>query len=301
VVDGMILEVGHEAGHIDDGHPVLLVDGWRPQPATTVTPVETQMGGNDGTAPPRRLLDLLNDTADAIAAVLHGNDDWGLAGTRPYQYRSDLAADAVAVERLRAAGCGVLSEESGVHGADRPVLVVVDPLDGSTNASHRIPWYATSLCAVDAEGPLASVVLNLASGVRYEAIRGEGAWCDGRPLTPSGVGAVADAIVAISGLPPGSLGWRQFRCLGAAALDLCAVAAGVLDGFVDCSDESHGAWDYMGALLVCREAGASVADAFGRDLVVREHGARRTPVGAATTHLLDDLLTARRRFGAVPA
>src|SRR5207248_2509612 len=80
---------------------------------------------------------------------------------------------------------GVLSEESGRHHADRAVTVVVDPLDGSTNASRGIPWFATSLCAVDDEGPLAALVVNLVDGTTYRAERGQGATVDGRVIAPS--------------------------------------------------------------------------------------------------------------------
>src|SRR4029453_7812997 len=66
------------------------------------------------------------------------------------------AADAAAVGVVLGAGLGVLSEESGRHEAGREVTVVLDPLDGSTNASRGIPWYAASVCAVDAYRPLAA-------------------------------------------------------------------------------------------------------------------------------------------------
>lgn len=246
---------------------------------------------------PAELITVLGSTADAIAETLDGLDDWGPAGTRPGQYRSDLAADAVAVDRLLAAGLGVLSEESGRHAADRALTVVVDPLDGSTNASRGVPWYATSLCAVDADGPVAAVVVNLAGGDRFEATRGRGATRNGHPIGPTDRTRLDQAIVGLSGYPPTHLGWRQFRALGAAALDLCAVACGILDGYVDCSIDAHGAWDYAGGLLVCQEAGAVVADASGRDLVVLEHAARRTPVAAATPELLGELLAVRAGFG----
>jgi fructose-1,6-bisphosphatase/inositol monophosphatase family enzyme len=241
-------------------------------------------------------LDLLDEAASAIAAVLGALDDWGLAGTRPGQYLSDLAADEAALAVFDAAGVGVLSEESGRHFDDRPVTVVVDPLDGSTNASRGIPWFATSLCAVDDAGPLAALVINLASESRFEAVRGGGARWDNRPIKPSDTTEFSRAIVALSGMPPGYLGWKQYRALGAAALDLCAVAAGVVDAYVDCSKSAHGPWDYLGGLLVCSEAGAVVADAEGRDLVSLDHAARRTPVAAATPALLDEALAARRTF-----
>lgn len=241
------------------------------------------------------VLGLLNEAADAVATVLGELDDWGLAGTRSGQYRSDLAADAVAVELLTAGGVGVLSEESGRHRPDAAVTVVLDPLDGSSNASRGVPWYATSLCAVDAEGPLAAVVVNLASGRRFTAVRGKGAHLDGEVIHPTSCRALSQAFVGLSGYPPRYLGWRQYRALGAAALDLCAVACGILDGYLDCSRNAHGSWDYLGGLLVCQEAGAVVADATDRELVVLDEAARRTPIAAATPELLDELLDAHHR------
>ena len=73
--------------------------------------------------------------------------------------------------------------------------------------------------------------------------------------------------------------------MGAAALDLCAVAGGRFDAYLDCSPSAHGAWDYLGGMLVCQEAGALVVDAFDRPLATIDHGARRTPIAAATPEL----------------
>lgn len=242
----------------------------------------------------RSLLAALHAAADAVRAALDGLGDWGPAGTRPGQYRSDLAADQAARAVLDAAGLGVLSEESGRHHPRRPLTVVLDPVDGSTNAGRGVPWFATSLCALDQDGPRAAVVANQASGVRYQAVRGGGAWRDGQRLRPSGCTEMGAALVAVSGLPSRHLGWHQFRCLGAAALDLCAVADGTLDAFVDCSADAHGPWDYLGGVLVCQEAGAGVADAEGRELVSVDHATRRTPLAAATGPLLAQVLAARR-------
>lgn len=250
------------------------------------------------------LLDLLGTTADAIAAALgglhglhglDGPDARGAPGERPGQYRADLVADAAALDVLGRAGVNVLSEESGstIAGDGSGVTVVVDPLDGSTNASRAIPWYATSLCAVDGDGARAALVVNLVSKDRFTAVRGGGAHANGRPLKPSGCTCPADAIVGLSDLPARHLGWGQFRALGAIALDLCAVASGTLDGYVDCSDDAHGVWDYLGAMLVCLEAGAGITDLSGRELTVLDVDERRTPVAGATPELLNALLAAR--------
>ena len=239
------------------------------------------------------LLQVLHDTATAISDSLDGISDWGLAGTRVGQHHSDLVADEAAITVLAAAGVGVLSEESGPREADRNIVVVVDPLDGSTNAHRGVPWYAASLCAVDREGPRAALVADLVSTHRFTATRGGGARCDGDPIAPTACITLDAAVIGVSGLPPHDLGWHQFRALGAIALDLCAVASGVLDGFVDCGADAHGPWDYMGASLICREAGVPVVDAAGRDLIALNHDARRTPLAAATPVLLDQLVQAR--------
>jgi myo-inositol-1(or 4)-monophosphatase len=244
------------------------------------------------------LLEVLRKTVAVIRHALAGLDDWGPAGTRPGQYRSDLAADEVALEVLSTAGWGVLSEESGLHHPERQLLAVIDPVDGSTNAGRDLPWYATSICVLDAEGPLAATVVNQASGVTYEAVRGKGATRDGTPVQPSRCKTLRSAFVGLSGWPRQHLGWKQYRALGAAALDLCLVADGRLDAYIDTTDVpgsgAHGCWDYLGAMLVCQEAGVPIVDLLGRDLVVRDPSIRRTPIAAATRELLDQLLEARQ-------
>lgn len=237
------------------------------------------------------LIDLFDDlTADLIDA-LADLDDWGLSGMKPGQYNHDLIADEVMLQPLLDAGLRVLSEESGIVEGNEAasITVVVDPVDGSTNASHGLPWYATSLCAVDADGPLAASVTNLASGQRFEAVRNEGIQVEGERAAPSGVDKLVDALIAFSGLPPSHGGWRQFRTCGAAALDLCAVATGVFDGFVDV-DGAHGVWDYLGAYLVCVEAGAVMVDGAGRDLVTLNPIDRRAPIAGASPALLNELM-----------
>jgi fructose-1,6-bisphosphatase/inositol monophosphatase family enzyme len=237
---------------------------------------------------------LLVETAEAVARVLRDVTDRGPSGRRTGQYALDVVADDAALAVLQRAGVGVLSEESGLTRPDAAEVVIIDPVDGSTNASRGVPWYATSLCLVDADGPAAALVVNQATGVRYWAERGGGAWCDGVRLEPSGCTQVGQAIVGLNGLPPAHLGYAQSRVFGAVALDLCQVAAGVLDAYIDCIVDAHGVWDFAGGALVCVEAGAVVVDLWDRDLYTLTHESRRTPIAAATTTLLDPLVVARR-------
>lgn len=243
-------------------------------------------------------LRLLHEVADAVGAAFARVSDFGPSGRRDGQYALDLVADDAALPLLRAAGLGVLSEESGFEQGAGADVVVIDPIDGSTNASRGLPWYATAMCVVDAEGPAVALVVNQASNDRFWAVRGGGAFRNGVPIGPSGSTDLGDSIVALNGLPPVPLGYRQSRVYGAAALDLCMVACGVLDAYIDCDDRvdggSLGVWDYLASALVCQEAGAPVVDLHGRPLLTLDHAARRTPVAAATPELLAAILAARR-------
>jgi fructose-1,6-bisphosphatase/inositol monophosphatase family enzyme len=204
---------------------------------------------------------------------------------RPGQYALDIVADAAVLPILHEVDVAVVSEESGRSGRDdAAVTVVLDPVDGSTNCSRDIPYWSISLCAVDADGPLCALVTNQATGVRTTAVRGGGAWRDGEELAPSAARRVEDAVVAFSGMPQQRLPWKQLRSLGSAALELCDVASGALDAYLS---SWLSPWDYLGGLLVCREAGAVVVDARGGEPVVTETDARRQLLAAATPELLD--------------
>ena len=242
----------------------------------------------------RALLDAFDAAAAAVNAALAEvrGADRRARTERPGQYAIDLLADAAVLRVLHELPVAVVSEESGVSG-DRSsrIVVVVDPVDGSSNAARDLPYWATSLCALDAGGPLAALVINQATGVVHRAVRGEGAFRDGVRMTASPTTEVEQSVIALSGLPGMILPWKQFRVLGSAALALCDVAAGAIDGFLDVSSW-HAPWDYLGGVLMCSEAGASVADARGRVLDTADGTARRQVLAAGTPELLASLMRA---------
>jgi fructose-1,6-bisphosphatase/inositol monophosphatase family enzyme len=240
------------------------------------------------------ILQVLNNTADAVSQVLATNTDWSLSGIRHTQYSVDVRADNAALAVLHEAGCAVLSEESQITGqwGDDDILVVMDPLDGSTNASRGVPWFATALCALDKNGMRASLVVNQASGKdRYWATQGGGAFHNGNQMHPSTCSSLKEAVVGVSGLASFRPQWSQFRALGAAALDICLVAQGVLDGWVDFN--SHGVWDYLASILICQEAGVATSEYLDRVLLVTQYDEKRTPIVAATPALLAQLREVR--------
>ncbi len=203
--------------------------------------------------------ELSEQISDEIKSSLSSLEDWGKADGHLGQYKHDVIADEIATPQLVAAGLGVFSEERPPIGLEESFMAIIDPIDGSTNASLGLPWYALSLCLMHSGEAIASFVRNLATGETFRAEIGSGAERNGKKILVSGVRDIEDSIVVFNDLPTKHFGWRQYRSLGSAALDLCKVADGSFDAFVDMG-EGLALWDYAGAALICKEAGAKITD-----------------------------------------
>ena len=234
------------------------------------------------------ILDALRASADAVVGALSTFDGSGLSGQRKTQYQLDLVADDAACGVLLDRGLSVFSEESGARG-DGAITVVIDPVDGSTNTDRGIPFSCISLCALDEHGPLVSLVRSLTTGVTYEATRGGGATRDGVPITASTTEDAELAIVGVNGVLPGHQGWAQVRTMGAAALEICLVAEGALDAYLQAGGATIHPWDYLAGLHIAQEAGAHVRSIDGDELTVIADVPRR-PLVAGTEALADRLV-----------
>jgi myo-inositol-1(or 4)-monophosphatase len=186
---------------------------------------------------------------------------------------ADKAVERQVVEAIRAVrpADGVLGEEYGHSAAPEPGAVrwVLDPIDGTVNYLYGLPQYAVSLAAEVDGVVLAGVVINAATGAEWTATRGGGAWHDGRRLHGSSRSALDQALVgtgfgydarrrAHQGAVLARLVTRvrDIRRFGAAALDLCAVAEGMLDAYFE---KGLNTWDHAAGGLIAAEAGATVA------------------------------------------
>ncbi|HUY16416.1 MAG TPA: inositol monophosphatase [Acidimicrobiales bacterium] len=230
------------------------------------------------------LVTTLRTCAREIGDVVQAGRHDGFSGLRASQYRLDVVADEVALQVLLGAGFQVVSEESGVSGSGE-FTVVVDPIDGSTNCDHGVPFFATSLAVLKGSELVAALVMNHATGTIYEAEKGSGAYRDGAAIVSSGQTDFSKSIASFSGLPSRHLGWAQYRSLGAASLEICLVADGSIDVFSVANKSTLNPWDYLGGLLLAQEAGAVAAEYDGEALVTVER-VRRRPVFAATNELL---------------
>ncbi len=238
-------------------------------------------------------MDVLRTCALEINDVVDSGTHAGFSGQRPTQYYLDLAADEVALRVLLGAGLRVVSEESGVTGHG-DYTVVVDPIDGSTNCDHGIPFYATSLAVLFQGQLVAGLVRNQATGTVYEAEIGAGAMRDGTPIHASGQTLISKSVVAFSGLPLRHLGWSQYRALGSAALEICLVGDGSLDAYMVARSSTLNPWDYLGGLVVLREAGGVGVDLEDRELVTDQAETRRPIFGAS-----HELVTFLRNAGSI--
>ena len=167
----------------------------------------------------------------------------------------------------------VLAEESGGTRGDGHQWYI-DPLDGTVNYAHNIPFFSVSI-AYASNGSLSlAAVYDPMRDEMFTAERGKGAHLNGRPLRISDVVELQKSLL-VTGFPYDawnskfdnfgnfvkfgklSQGVRRF---GSAALDLCYVAAGRFDGFWELSLKP---WDVAAGGLICEEAGAHVTNVFG--------------------------------------
>ena len=196
---------------------------------------------------------------------------------------ADRASEELIRERILAArpDDAFLGEEGAATAGGTGVRWIVDPIDGTVNFLYGIPEYAVSVAAeVDGE-VVAGVVLNAATGTLYAGHVGGGAWCDGRRLAVRATVPLAHRLIAtgfnytrpvrqvqaaaVARLLPEV---RDIRRTGSCALDLCRVAEGSLDGYVE---EGVHLWDHAAGGLIARLAGARLevtVGAAGQEAVV---------------------------------
>jgi myo-inositol-1(or 4)-monophosphatase len=205
-----------------------------------------------------------------------------LKGPANFVSAADKRAEEILYQELTRArpGYGFLGEEGGRReGADKTHTWIVDPLDGTSNFLHGIPQFAVSI-GLEREGTIVGgVIYNPANDELYMAERGKGAFLNDQRLRVAGRQRLVDAVVACA-LPHHGRGdlalFRQefaavqdkvagLRRFGAAALDLCWVAAGRLDAYWE---RNISPWDMAAGLLMVREAGGFVSDIDGGDAML---------------------------------
>ena len=185
---------------------------------------------------------------------------------------ADRAAEdhIVTALRLLRPADAILAEEGASAPGESGLRWIIDPLDGTVNYLYGIPNWSVSIACVDATGTLIGCVHHPTAGETFLAVRGEGATLNGAPLTIAG-GVSMDRALIATGFAydlAGRTRWaermpallssvRDIRRAGSAALDLCWVAAGRVDAYIE---RSVSPWDWMAGALVVSEAGGEVVE-----------------------------------------
>ena len=269
---------------------------------------------------PEALLPLLRAIFAEVRAFLLGEGRGHLETVR-MNPRGDVSKgfDLEAEERIIAAlregladPVRVLTEERGelLTKPGRPAYtIIVDPVDGSENFARGNDCTAVSLAVLPPEDLRSEVVVaglvgHVHTGTIFEASRGGGARKGGRPIAPSAVARLEEALVAVdlnfrdkktvSRIVPLLARARDLRRYGSAALELVGVASGGADGYVDVRG-TLSPENYLAAVLIVREAGGVVTDWDGKPLApVRSLTQGQTIVAAGTPALHRALLEAVR-------
>lgn len=194
----------------------------------------------------------------------------------------------------------VLAEEMGQPRTGATHRWVFDPLDGTTNYAHGIPIFCATLALEIAGQPVVGAVYDPNRRELFTAERGVGAWLNGAPLRVSSSATLLDSVL-VTGFPydirdrtdeilrPFTAFVREARAvrrLGSAAIDLCWVAAGRLDGFWE---QGLQAWDTMAGALIVEQAGGRVTGLDGQ--AWDPHGGR---VVASNGHIHDAMVAVIR-------
>ncbi len=180
---------------------------------------------------------------------------------------------------------GILAEESGASSPDAEYKWIIDPLDGTTNFLHGLPVFCVTI-GIEHQGEIiAGVVYDPNQDVLYTAEKGKGAYMNGRRMSVSTTGKLIDSLLmtgfpydiaknpdhAVEHFVDFLMEAQGIRRFGSAALDLCYVAAGRLDGFWEVNLHP---WDMAAGILLVAEAGGKVSnfdgaplDIYGRKIV----------------------------------
>ena len=165
----------------------------------------------------------------------------------------------------------ILAEEGTNQGGNSPWRWIIDPLDGTTNYTHRFPYFAVSIGVEYRSSMAVGLVYNPIHKELFMAERGKGATLNDQPLRVSSPSCLKEALL-VTGFaynhrtdPNNNINYfsdflmkaQGLRRMGSAALDLCYVAAGRFDGFWELNLHP---WDTAAGSLILTEAGGLVTD-----------------------------------------
>ena len=197
---------------------------------------------------------------------------------------ADTASEKVILRAIRKAfpDHAILAEESGVGNGSAEFQWLIDPLDGTTNYAHQLPFFSIAIALAVGDEIVLGLVLNPMDGELFSAISGNGAELNGKSIKVSSTPSVYESLLVtgfpydvneiiepamnrFSALQQGSQGVRR---LGSAALDICYVACGRFDGFWE---QNLKPWDKAAGAIIATEAGAEITDFSNQPFAINQN------------------------------
>ena len=234
----------------------------------------------------RKFISVARHAASTVGALIF--DHWQRPKEIAYKGVIDLVtsvdrqSERIIVDTLQRAfpDHSILAEEeTNQRTSQTPYLWLVDPLDGTTNFAHGFPQFCVSIALQYEDESLLGLVYDPIRDECFEAMRGQGATLNGKPIKTSMIDELDKSLLA-TGFPYDRRDLADFyltyfkafmtRCQGirrsgSAALDLCYLACGRLDGFWELKLKP---WDVAAGSLIVREAGGTLSDFLGNPFTI---------------------------------
>lgn len=260
---------------------------------------------------PRILIEACSKVRSQVSRLVgteEANESYGMGAGGDISRKIDIVAERAVMDTLKTHGlnCTVIAEEAGrvdLTNGSSEGYVVLDAVDGTTNALRGIPFYCCSIAFAD-ENRLSSVkhgiVMDLFTGDVYSASKGNGAFFNGAKIHVKEKYEESRYVVGmnVSGVKPDKIELlkpimsksNHLRHMGANALELCIFARGLMDCFIDIRNKIR-VTDMAAAYLIVKEAGGILISEDGKELETELDGnSRLSFIAAANRRVLDDIV-----------
>ena len=187
--------------------------------------------------------------------------------------QTDIEADKLISSKIKETfpEHNIVSEELGSNNLHSDYTWYIDPIDGTNNFVHNYPSFAVSIGIFYKDNPFAGVVYDIPNSEKYFALKNQGSYCNDSQISVSKTKQFKEGLFVTGFIPYDqkyidknlqiikniNLNSHGVRRLGAASLDMCHVAKGVLEGFWEYNLQP---WDTAAGNIIVTEAGGTVSD-----------------------------------------
>jgi len=230
-----------------------------------------------------KIVDIIKEAGEIFKEGYFKNLTIESKGIKDLVTEYDIKVEKFLIKSLKNFSKNIIAEES-IYNENLDDTFIIDPIDGTTNYAHHIPYCSISLAYYNNKKALFSIVYNPILNELFFAIKGEGAYLNNSKISVSQIDNFQRSLIA-TGFPYSSAEneddlnfvinklhkilprCQDIRRLGSAALDLCYVAAGKFEGFYEINLKP---WDVAGGMLIVKEAGGIVTNHFGESYSIFE-------------------------------